>query len=135
MTKKKKPFSWPKLNFKLDFTNKKQGFAVVLIGIVISLVLGLFAYSYTWGNNWIYVILVMGLIVGVLNIFHEEAIVFLISGLTIALMIEMLFMQNVFASAALFPKWAPILFKSVIYLLAPANLVVAIKVLYALATK
>lgn len=135
MTKKNKPFSWPKLDFKLDFANKKQGFAAVLIGIIIALALGALASVYGWENNWIYVILTIGLILGILNIFHKEAIVFLISGLTIALMIEMLFMQNVFASATLFPKWTPILFKSVIYLLAPANIVVAIKVLYALATK
>lgn len=114
---------------KLDFRDKKQGFAVVLIGIAVALILGILSSNYSLPFNWIYWILAIGLVVGILNIFHEEAILFLISGLTIT------FMLNVLTNITLFPAWAATLFSAVIYLLAPATIVVGLKVLYALATK
>ena len=114
---------------KLDFTDKKQGFAAVLIGILTALILGALAYSYSWPIAWLYWLLTLGVAVGILNIFHEEGILFLISGLTITLMLTLL------VSSVLFPLWAVALFNSVIYLLAPATVVVGLKVLYALATK
>ena len=114
---------------KLDFTDKKQGFAAVLIGILTALILGALAYSYSWPTAWVYWLLALGVVVGVLNIFHKEGILFLISGLTITLMLTLLI------GSALFPLWAVALFNSVIYLLVPATVVVGLKVLYALATK
>ena len=114
---------------KLDFTDKRQGFAAVLIGILAALILGALAYSYSWPIAWLYWLLALGVVVGILNIFHEEGILFLISGLTITLML------NLLIGSALFPLWAVALFNSVIYLLAPATVVVGLKVLYALATK
>ncbi|MEK6868755.1 MAG: hypothetical protein AABX74_00870 [Nanoarchaeota archaeon] len=125
MAKQKQQVSLP----KLDFTDKKQGFAAVLIGILAALILGALAYSYSWPIAWLYWLLALGVAVGILNIFHEEGILFLISGLTITLMLTLL------VSLALFPLWAVALFNSVIYLLAPATVVVGLKVLYALATK
>src|SRR3989344_1879027 len=114
---------------KLDFTDKKQGFAAVLIGILAALILGALANSYSWPAAWLYWLLALGVAVGILNIFHEEGILFLISGLTITLMLTLL------AGLALFPLWAIALFNAAIYLLAPATVVVGLKVLYALATK
>ena len=125
MAKQKTQISLPKLNF----TAKKQGFAAVLIGILAALILGALAYSYSWPIVWAYWLLTLGVAVGILNIFHEEGILFLISGLTITLMLTLL------VSSVLFPLWAVALFNSVIYLLAPATVVVGLKVLYALATK
>jgi|SRR3989338_9294045 len=125
MAKQKTQISLPKLNF----TDKKQGFAAVLIGILTALILGALAYSYSWPIAWLYWLLTLGVAVGILNIFHEEGILFLISGLTITLMLTLL------VSSVLFPLWAVALFNSVIYLLAPATVVVGLKVLYALATK
>lgn len=125
MAKQKTQISLP----KLDFTDKKQGFAAVLIGILTALILGALAYSYSWPIAWLYWLLTLGVAVGILNIFHEEGILFLISGLTITLMLTLL------VSSVLFPLWAVALFNSVIYLLAPATVVVGLKVLYALATK
>lgn len=114
---------------KLDFTDKKQGFAAVLIGILAALILGALAYSYSWPTAWLYLLLAIGVVIGILNIFHEEGILFLISGLTITLMLALL------AGISLFPLWTVALFNSIIYLLAPATVVVGLKVLYALATK
>lgn len=125
MAKQKTQVSLP----KLDFTDKRQGFAAVLIGILAALILGALAYSYSWPIAWAYWLLAIGVVVGVLNIFHEEGILFLISGLTITLMF------NLLAGISLFPVWVAALFNSAIYLLAPATVVVGLKVLYALATK
>lgn len=125
MAKQIKPIKLP----KLDFTDKKQGFAAVLIGILVALILGALAYNYSWPTAWLYWLLAIGVVVGSLNIFHEEGILFLISGLTITLML------NLLAGISLFPSWAAILFNSAIYLLAPATVVVGLKVLYALAAK
>ena len=125
MVEQKKRITLP----KLDFTDKKQGFAVVLIGIVVALILGILAANYSLPFNWVGWLLAIGVVVGVLNIFHEEAILFLISGLTITFMLTLL------AGLTFFPAWTLMLFNAVVYLLAPANVVVGLKVLYALATK
>ena len=125
MAEQKKAVPFPKLNF----TDKKQGFAVVLIGIAVALILGILAANYSLPFNWVYWLLAIGVVVGVLNIFHEEGILFLISGLTITLML------NLLAGIPLFPAWTVALFNAVVYLLAPATVVVGLKVVYALATK
>ena len=125
MDKQKKLISLPKLNF----TDKKQGFAVVLIGIMVALIFGILAANYSLPFDWIGWLLAMGVLVGILNIFHEEAILFLISGLTIT------FMLDVLAGLMLFPEWTITLFNAVIYILAPANVIVGLKALYALAAQ
>lgn len=125
MAKQKRPIPLP----KLDFVNKKAGFLVALIGIVVALVLGLFAFGYGWGPTWIYWVLAIGIVVGILNIFHKEGVLFLISGLTLT------FIFNLLADVSIFPAWATTLFSAVVYLLAPATVIVGLKVLYALATK
>ena len=123
MIKLKKPIPLP----KIDLSEKKQGFQLLLVGIGVALVLGIFAVIFSWATAWIYWVLAIGVIVGILNIFHEEGILFLIAGLTLALMLSVL------AGIAVFPVWAVTLFNAVIYLLAPATIVVGLKVLYALA--
>lgn len=125
MAKQKSSINLP----ELDFTDKKQGFAAALIGILAALILGALAYSYSWPTAWVYWLLAIGVVVGILNIFHEEGILFLISGLTMA------FMLNLLAGLTLFPAWAITLLNAVVLLLAPATVVVGLKVLYALATK
>ena len=114
---------------KLDFTEKKQGFIAVLAGIVIAIILGILAANLGWAITWFYWVLGIGVVVGILNIFHEEGILFLIAGLTITLMLSVL------VAVPVFPAWAITLFNAVIYLLAPATVVVGLKVLYALAAK
>lgn len=124
MFKIKKPIHLP----KLDFINKKLGFTAVLIGIIAALVLGGLATLYSWETTWMWWLLAIGVAVGILNIFHEEGALFLISGLT------MVFMLSLLAGLILFPIWAVTLFNAVIYLLAPASVIVGFKVFYALAT-
>ena len=125
MAEKKKLIPLP----KLDLTNTRQGFLILLIGIVAALFLGALASGYNWALAWAYWVLAIGVVVGILNIFHKEGILFLISGLTIT------FMLYVLSGLMIFPAWAVTLFYAVIYLLAPASIVVGLKVLYSLATK
>ena len=130
MIKKKSTILLPELDFsKLDFTDKKLGFCAVLIGIVIALVLGMGTQPVLTAPIWIYSVMVIGVIVGILNIFHEEGVLFLISTLTIT------FMLSVLADSMLFPIVTVTLFNAVIYLLAPAAIIVGLKVIYALATR
>lgn len=114
---------------KLDFTKKKQGFSMLLIGIVVTLILGTLAHILTWETTWLWWILGIGVVVGILNIFHEEGILFILTLLTLT------FMLNILIGITLFPIWAATLFQAVVYLLAPATVIIGLKVLYALAIK
>ncbi len=123
--KQKKPIPLPKLNF----TNVKHGFVTVLLGVIIALILGVLAHIRGWEATWIYWILVLGLVVGIINIFHAEGILFLITLLTATVMLTVL------AGLNIFPIWAITLFNAVIYFLATVSIIVSLKVLYALAVK
>lgn len=113
----------------LDFTETKQGFGALLIGIIVALVFGTLANVFALGTTWIWWVLGIGVIVGILNIFHEEGVLFIMALLTLT------FMLNVLVSIALFPVWAITLFSAVVYLIVPVAVVVSLKVLYALAVK
>ena len=110
-------------------TKKKHGFGVLLVGTVVALILGILAVNLAWQTFWIWLILGLGLVVGVLNIFHEEGILFILT------LLALTFMLNLLANIALFPNWAVTLFQAVIYLLAPVSVIISLKVLYALAVK
>lgn len=114
---------------KLDFTQKRQGFGLLLVGIIAALILGGLANILAWGTTWMWWTLAIGVVVGILNIFHEEGILFVLTLLTLT------FMLNLLAGLAFFPIWAVTLFNAVVYLLAPAAVIVSLKVLYALAVK
>ena len=113
----------------MDLTQKKNGFGALLIGIIVALILGILATWLNWGTTWIWWVLIMGVIVGLLNVFHEEGVLFILTLLTLT------FMLNLLAGSALFPMWAVTLFNAVVYVLAPTAVIVGLKVLYALAVK
>ncbi len=117
------------LPLNLDFTRKKQSFLVLLIGVLMALILGSLAHLLAWGTAWILWLLVIGLIVGILNIFHEEGVLFILTLLTVT------FMLNLLVGLVSFTAWTVTLFNAVIYVLAPAAVLVSLKVLYALAVK
>lgn len=120
----------PEIDFsKLDFTDKRQGFTILIIGIALALILGAFAANYAWTAGWLFWMMLIGIAVGVLNIFHEEGLTFIIVGLTLTLMLSVLTGLGIFAD------WIVILFQAVIVLLAPASIVVSLKVVYALMQK
>lgn len=118
-----------KIPIPLDLTQKKQGFSALLIGILVTLILGALAHILTWETAWVWSILAIGVVVGILNIFHEEGILFVLTLLTLT------FMLNLLAGLAFFPVWAVTLFNAVVYLLIPVAVIVSLKVLYALAVK
>lgn len=113
----------------LDFTKKKLGFSTLLIGIVLTLILGVLADNLAWGITWLWLVLAMGVIVGILNLFHEEGVLFMIALLTLTLTLTLAL------NMALFSAQIISLFNVVIYLLVPATTLVSLKVLYALAVK
>ncbi len=113
----------------LDFTKKKNGFCALLIGMVLALILGGLAYSFNWETAWIWWILTVGVIVGILNIFHEEGILFVLTLFTLTFMLHLL------PSIAPFPAWITTLFGALVYLLASVAVIISLKVLYALALK
>lgn len=112
-----------------DFTQKKQGFGAFLIGVIAALILGILANVRAWGTAWIWWVLLIGVLIGILNIFHEEGVLLVLTLLTLAFMLTFL------ADLALFPAWAVTLFNAVTYLMAPVAIIVSLKVLYALALK
>lgn len=112
-----------------DFTQKKQGFGAFLMGVIVALILGTLATARVWGTAWIWWVLLLGMLIGILNIFHEEGVLLVLTLLTLT------FMLNLLAGLALFPAWAVTLFNAVTYLMAPVAIVVSLKVLYALAIK
>ena len=113
----------------LDFTQKKQGFGALLIGMIVALLLGTLANILAWGTAWIWWVLLIGMLVGILNLFHKEGVLFVLMLLTLTFMLTFL------AGLALFPAWAVNLFNAVTYLMAPVAIIVSLKVLYALAVK
>lgn len=115
------------LNF--DFTKKKQGFLALLISAVVALTLGVLATVLNWGTAWVWWVLAIGTLVGILNIFHEEGVLLVLTLLTLAFMLTFL------AGLTLFTAWTVNLFNAVTYLMAPVAIIVSLKVLYALALK
>lgn len=114
---------------KIDLTQKKQGFWALLVGIIVALILGALASIFTWGTAWIWWVLIIGVVVGFSNIFHEEGVLFVLTLLTLTFMLLFL------AGLVLFPAWLVTLFNAVTYLTAPVAAIVSLKVLYALAVK
>lgn len=118
-----------KIAIPLDLTDKKQGFSTLLMGIALALILGVLASLLSWGTSWLWLLLALGVVVGISNLFHKESVLFIVAVLTATLML------NLLAGMALFPAWAATLFKAVVCVLAPAAVLVSLKVLYALAIK
>ncbi|MBI5391588.1 hypothetical protein HZB00_01150 [Candidatus Woesearchaeota archaeon] len=107
----------------------KQGFKFLLWGLGLTLLLGWGANIYMWSTTWLYGVAVLGLLVGIANMFHEEAIMFLLSTVTFAFMVALLI------NLQLFPLWVTTLGVGILSFVAPAAIVVSLKTMYALATK
>jgi len=107
----------------------KQGFQFLLGGLVLALLLGWGANIFAWPTTWLYGVAVLGLVVGIANMFHEEAIVFLLSTLTFSFMVALLI------NLQLFPAWVTTLGVGLLCFIAPAAMAVSVKTMYALAIK
>ncbi|HIG98466.1 TPA: hypothetical protein HA231_03525 [Candidatus Woesearchaeota archaeon] len=126
MARKKKITGLPVLPTRLDLTDKRQGFLALLIGLLLVIIGNLVLPSFVSPGALVSTVMVLGLIVGLLNIFHKEALVFLILALSAT------FMLSVLATVNVFPQGVVHLFTGVASLFASASLVVALKVVYAL---
>lgn len=108
--------------------NNLLGGWAFLVGVILALVIGLgIAGSLT--DMWIYVLLVLGLLVGLLNINDEETQPFLMSGLS--LIIASALGQSVVSGV---PYFSGIL-QAMLVLFVPATIVVAIKNVFNLARR
>ncbi|MFA4960487.1 MAG: hypothetical protein WC548_02380 [Candidatus Pacearchaeota archaeon] len=95
-----------------------------LIGVIIAVILGLFGVI---SSAWVTVLVIIGLIVGLLNIANEEVEPFLLSG--IALVIAGALGQ---AAVSAVPIFARIL-HSLLLIFVPATIIVALKNVFTLA--
>jgi len=96
-----------------------------LIGVILAVILGLL--SSTLSTTFIYILVALGLIVGLLNITSEESSPFLISGAV--LIIASFFGQSVLARV---PEINGVL-QALLALFVPSTLIVAIKNVFNLA--
>ena len=126
MARKKKITGLPVLPTRLDLTDKRQGFLALLIGLLLVIIGNLVLPSFVSPGALVSTVMVLGLIVGLLNIFHKEALVFLILALSAT------FMLSVLTSVAVFPEVVKGLFSLVAYMFAAASAIVSLKVVYAL---
>ena len=124
--KKSVAVRFPIIPTKLDLTDKRQGFLALLIGILLAVIGSLVLPSFVPPGALVSTVLVLGVIVGILNIFHKEALVFLILALSAT------FMLSVLTSVAVFPEVVKGLFSLVAYMFATASAIVFLKVVYAL---
>ncbi len=97
-----------------------------LIGVLLALVFGLFADI---GTNWVWVLVVLGLIVGFLNITEKETGSFLMSG--VVLIIASAFGADVLSNVPNIDLEN--VFHMLLAMFVPATIVVAIKHAFALA--
>ncbi len=111
---------------KLD-TNVLSGWAF-LAGVVLAVILGLgFAGGLTAG--WIYVLVIIGLIVGLVNVAGKEVNQFLLSG--VVLIIASSLGQEVTQGVSYFNS----ILQALLAIFVPATIIVAIKNAFSLARK
>ncbi|MEK6881098.1 MAG: hypothetical protein AABY22_15875, partial [Nanoarchaeota archaeon] len=58
----------------------KLGGWAFLIGVILAIILGIFMPAGGLNQTWVWILVVIGLIVGFLNVTHDEASHFLMSG-------------------------------------------------------
>lgn len=97
-----------------------------LVGVVLAIILGLFN---TFSSGWMTVLVIIGVIIGLLNIADEEAEPFLLSGL--ALIIASAFGQSVMQSIPILNS----ILLALLVIFVPATIVVAIRNVFTIARR
>ncbi|MBU0536611.1 MAG: hypothetical protein KKE20_06605 [Nanoarchaeota archaeon] len=117
--------------------SRKVGHYSFLVGVILALILGLFSeqISPSWSLKIMFVLVVLGLIVGLLNIQHKEMAEFLLAA--IALMVVAPAMNVVSLTIDKFVFGSGVFLRSMltylIIFIVPAVLIVAVKVIVELA--
>ncbi len=96
-----------------------------LIGIILAVIFAFFDVSTLWWIGW--VMFVLGLIIGFLNITDSEAQPFLMAGVVLVIVASL--GSSAFTSLA----YIPALLMNILALFVPATIVVAIKSVFAMA--
>lgn len=109
---------------------KSMGGIVFIIGLVLAALIAVFSSTATpvWA---IYLLAILGIIVGLMNITDREIKLFLIA--SIAFLISFTALSNVFTVVAFGWSAVSVFFSLLNVFVAPATAVVAIKALYSLA--
>jgi len=100
-----------------------------LIGVVLAIILGLFANQLTGTavNNLKIALVVIGIIVGLLNVGGKESITFLLAGAALVLV------SNFALTTLSVIGWLASIFDALLVLFAPATIVVALKTVFGIA--
>ena len=109
---------------KRGSSDNQLGSWAFLIGLIIAVVIGLFGQL---GSAWLMALVIIGLLVGLLNVADRETTPFLMSGVV-------LIIASAFGGDVLSPvPYAGPIFDALLVLFVPATIVVAIKNVFALA--
>lgn len=100
-----------------------------LVGVILAVVFGLFAsqFSSTSQNYMVWALVVIGLIVGLLNVTAKESTPFLMSGLV--LLVASVFGAGVMQGISYIPS----VLEALLMIFVPATIIVAIKNVFSLA--
>ncbi len=101
----------------------KLGAWAFLIGIAIAIILGFMGNV----SDWLLVLVIIGIIVGLFNVADEETMPFLLSGAVLVIVTSQ--GQQLFSSV----EWLANIFNAMLALFTPATIVVAIKNVFSLA--
>lgn len=108
-------------------TTGSLGSWAFLIGVILAVVLGLFASSAGISSQWLMVLVIIGLVIGLLNVTGHEVTPFLMAG--VVLIIASSFGGGVLG---IIPKASEIL-RALLAIFVPATIIVAIKHAFSLA--
>lgn len=101
-----------------------------LAGVVIALLIGVLSYftsAIALNTNWIIALVIIGIIVGLLNVTGKEVLSFLLSG-------AVLIIASTFGSALIQGvPMLPVIFNALLAIFVPSTIVVAIKNVFSLA--
>src|SRR3989344_3300257 len=107
--------------------SQKVGFWVFLVGVLIALLAGLFDL----GPGWVSVLVVLGLLVGFLNVTASETTPFLLA--VVSLVIVTSLGGDVVSSVQVVGTVLSRMLHAIVIFVAPATLVVALRAIYSLA--
>ena len=113
------------------FNSFSFGSILFVIGIILAVISGLFSSSFSLGVNnvFVWILILLGLMIGMLNITAKETAVFLIATLTLLVTAGVLKLVPVFGNQLI------AILNHVSYIIAAAALIVALEAIYALASK
>ncbi|MBI2151128.1 hypothetical protein HYU21_00165 [Candidatus Woesearchaeota archaeon] len=125
-------------NKKININNSEKksssyliGSWAFLVGLILAIILGL-GYDGKFQETVLWVVFLLGMIVGLLNITHQEVMPFLISGTVLVLVSYLGLQVGVFENVLPFVENV---LQGILTLFVPATLIVAIRAVFVMARK